>query len=135
MLDRSKALFTADAVGIVYPGMKALIPTTPPPSFDPSQLIATVGSLRQMTPSELLVPHFGTRRDVDWVFDRTSQLVRRWVEQVKELWKRKVGLDEAAEAMEGEVLKDAGISELAIYAKVSVRTSVMGIMHYFDKNP
>ena len=135
MLDHTRALFTADAVGIVYPGMKALIPTTPPPSFDPSQLVATIGSLRQMTPSELLVPHFGTRSDVDWVFDRTSQLVRRWVEQVKELWKRKATLDDASAAMEEEVLRDAGVGELAVYAKVSVRTSVMGIMHYFDKNP
>jgi len=36
--------------------------------------------------------------------------------------------------MEGEVAKDAGTSDLPIYAKVSVRTSVMGIMHYLDKN-
>ena len=135
LLDSTKALLSADAVGIVYPGMKALIPTTPPPSFDPGQLVATVGALRQMTPSELLVPHFGTRKDVDWVFDRTSQLVRKWVEQVKELWKRKATLEEASDTMEQDVMRDAGMDDLALYAKVSVRTSVMGIMHYFDKNP
>ncbi|MDG6900444.1 MAG: MBL fold metallo-hydrolase [Nitrososphaerota archaeon] len=135
LLDGTRALLTADAVGIVYPGMKALIPTTPPPSFNPSELAATVGALRQMTPSELLVPHFGTRKDVDWVFDRTTELVWRWVERVKELWKRKMPLEEAAAMMEGEVEKDAGVAELPVYARVSVRTSVMGIMHYFDKNP
>lgn len=135
LLDGTRALLTADAVGIVYPGMKALIPTTPPPSFNPSELAATVGALRQMTPSELLVPHFGTRKDVDWVFDRTTELVWRWVERVKELWKRKMPLEEAAAVMEGEVKKDAGAAELPVYARVSVRTSVMGIMHYFDKNP
>jgi glyoxylase-like metal-dependent hydrolase (beta-lactamase superfamily II) len=134
-LDRTKALLTADAVGIVYPGLKALIPTTPPPSFNPSELVATVGSLRQTTPTELLVPHFGTRGDVDWVFDRTTELVQRWVEQVKSMWKQRMSLDEVAEKMEMEVVRDAGVEDLPIYAKVSVRTSVMGIMHYLDKNP
>ncbi|HEY6283092.1 MAG TPA: MBL fold metallo-hydrolase [Nitrososphaerales archaeon] len=133
MLDKSNALLTADAVGIVYPGMKALIPTTPPPSFEPKQLIATVGALRQTTPSELLVPHFGVRKDVDWVFDQTAQLVERWVETVRGLWKKGMSLDEASEVMEKEILEKAGVQELPIYASISVRTSVMGIIHYLEK--
>jgi glyoxylase-like metal-dependent hydrolase (beta-lactamase superfamily II) len=135
LLDRTKTLLTADAVGIVYPGMKALIPTTPPPSFKPDELVATVGTLRQTTPSDLLVPHFGTRSDVDWVFDRTVELVRSWVEQVKELWKQKMSLEEITGKMEVQVMRDAGVDDLPIYARVSVRTSVMGIMHYLEKNP
>lgn len=134
MIDQTRALFTADAVGIVYPGMKALIPTTPPPSFNPDELASTIGNLRQTTPSELLVPHFGTRRDVDWVFDRTVELVAAWVDQVKGLWKKGESLDTAAEKMEEEVKADAGVADLPIYAKVSVRTSVMGIMHYLEKH-
>jgi glyoxylase-like metal-dependent hydrolase (beta-lactamase superfamily II) len=134
VLDQTKAILTADAVGIVYPGLKALIPTTPPPSFNPTELAATIGSIRQTKPSELLVPHFGARKDVDWVFDRTTELVRQWVEQVKTLWKKGVPLDEAAEVMEGQVTRDAGTNYLPIYAKVSVRTSVMGIIHYLEKS-
>lgn len=134
LLDDTKALLTADAVGIVYPGMKALIPTTPPPSFNPRELVSTIDSLRQIEPAELLVPHFGTRKDVGWVFTRTAELVERWVEQVKEEWKKGKPLDVVAEKMEGEVKKDAGIQDLELYAKVSVRTSVMGIMHYLGKS-
>jgi glyoxylase-like metal-dependent hydrolase (beta-lactamase superfamily II) len=134
MLDDTKALLTADAVGIVYPGLRALIPTTPPPSFNPAELVATVGQLRQTAPRELLVPHFGTRRDVGWVLERTSELVLSWVDQVKEMWKRKATLDEVAEKMEATVARDSGTGDLPIYAKVSVRTSAMGIMHYLDKN-
>ena len=134
MLDRTKTLLTADAVGIVYPGMKAMIPTTPPPSFKPDELAATIGNIRQTTPTELLVPHFGKRSDVDWVFDKTVELVRAWVEQVKSLWKKGGSLDSISERMEGEVLKDAGIGGLPVYAKVSIRASVMGITHYLEKN-
>jgi glyoxylase-like metal-dependent hydrolase (beta-lactamase superfamily II) len=133
VLDRTKAMFTADAVGIVYPGMKALIPTTPPPSFNPTELVATIGTIRQMEPSELLVPHFGARKDVDWVFDRTTELVQRWVEEVKGLWKRGMSLDEATVAMQGEVAREAGTTDLPIYAQVSIRTSVMGIIRYLEK--
>ncbi|MDG6957233.1 MAG: MBL fold metallo-hydrolase [Nitrososphaerota archaeon] len=135
LVDGSRSLLTADAVGIVYPGLSALIPTTPPPSFNPSQLVATIGALRQMSPGELLVPHFGARSDVDWVFDRTAELVESWVDQVSRMRKLKMGLDQAAESMEKAVASDAGVGDLPIYAKVSVRTSVMGIMHYLDKNP
>ncbi len=134
VLEQTKAMLTADAVGIVYPGMNALIPTTPPPSFNPGELVATIGSIRQAKPSELLVPHFGARSDVDWVFDRTTALVGQWVERVKALWKNGTTLEDASGMMEGEVAKDAGLQELPIYAKVSVRTSVMGIMHYLEKS-
>ena len=134
VLDLTMAMLTADAVGIVYPGLKALIPTTPPPSFNPSDLFATISTIRQARPAELLVPHFGVRKDPDWVFDRTTELVQLWVEKVKALWKKGYSLEGASEAMEGEVMKDAGAGDLPIYAKVSVRTSVMGIMHYLSKN-
>ena len=134
MLDESRALLTADAVGIVYPDMTALIPTTPPPSFRPGELVASVGKLRQMAPSALLVPHFGMRKDTDWVFDQTVELVQSWVEQVKELWKKGGELDDRTEKMEGQVKRSADFGELPIYAKVSVRTSVMGILNYLKKN-
>jgi glyoxylase-like metal-dependent hydrolase (beta-lactamase superfamily II) len=134
MLDQSKALMTADAVGIVYPDLKALIPTTPPPSFDPRLLVATVRTLEQTTPSELLVPHFGIRKDVEWVFGQTAELVELWVGIVRDLWKKGMALDEASEVMEKSILEKAGVQELPIYARVSVRTSVMGIIHYLEKN-
>jgi glyoxylase-like metal-dependent hydrolase (beta-lactamase superfamily II) len=134
MLDDTKALLTADAVGIVYPGMKTLIPTTPPPSFSPSELVSTLKTLEQTSPGELLVPHFGTRKDVQWVFEKTAEKVEFWVSRVRELSKRGMGLDQAAEAMENEVRSGEMLDDLPIYAKVSVRTSVMGILHYISKN-
>ena len=135
MLDETKVLLTADSVGIVYPGLGTLIPTTPPPSFNPTELVATVSALRETRPEELLVPHFGVRKDVDWVFEKTAEKVTRWVEQVRELRNGGATLDSATEVMEREATKEAGVADLAVYAKVSVRASVMGIMHYLSKNP
>jgi glyoxylase-like metal-dependent hydrolase (beta-lactamase superfamily II) len=134
MLDAQKALLTADAVGVVYPNLKTLIPTTPPPSFDPTDLLSSLGRLQQMGPGELLVPHFGIRRDPTWVFEETGMKVTEWVEKVRRMRNQGEGLDVASEAMEKEVIAEAGIEDLTIYAKVLVRTSVMGIMSYLEKN-
>jgi glyoxylase-like metal-dependent hydrolase (beta-lactamase superfamily II) len=134
MLDGTKSLFTADAVGIIYPGMETLIPTTPPPSFDPNQLVSTLRSLRQLGATRLLTPHFGARADVDHVFDSTEEKVTRWVRDVGDMKGRGAGVDEATEAMQLRVEREAGVSELPIYAKVSIRVSVMGIMHYLSRN-
>ena len=135
LLDDTRTLMTSDAVGLVYPGIRAMIPIMPPPSFNPRELVSTLNSLRQTAPSELLVPHFGVRKDVSWVFDRTAELVQEWVEKVRALRKQGKTLDEVSELMELDLSEDMGAGNLPIYAKVSVRTSVMGIMNYLDKNP
>jgi glyoxylase-like metal-dependent hydrolase (beta-lactamase superfamily II) len=134
MLDGEKNLFTADAVGIVYPSMKTMIPTTPPPSFDPDQLVSTVRSLRQLGATRLLVPHFGARTDVDDVFENTEQKVTRWVRDVRDMKGRGASLDDATEAMRMRVKGEEGVSDLPTFANVSIRTSVMGIMHYLSRN-
>ena len=134
LIDGAGLLLTADAVGIVYPDLKALIPTTPPPSFHPSQLVATIAVLRQASPGTLLLPHFAARRDVDWVFDRTTELVESRLEQLSRVKEQHIVLDQAAASMQETVAAEAGVEDLPIHAKVSVRTSVMGIMHYLEKN-
>ncbi len=133
MLDGSKELLTADAVGIVYPDLNTLIPTTPPPSFDPDQLVSTVRALEQMAPAGLLTPHFGPVSDVAYVFENTKEKVARWVRDVGDMKGRGAGVDDASEAMELRVAAESGVKDLPIYVKVSIRTSVMGIMHYLSR--
>jgi glyoxylase-like metal-dependent hydrolase (beta-lactamase superfamily II) len=134
MLDNPKALLTADAVGITYPDMKTVIPTTPPPSFDPNVLVSTVEELEQTDPKSLLVPHFGARKDVEFVFEDTNVKVKEWVRAVEGMRNAKKSLDEITEEMVMRVAAAEGIEALPIYAQISVRTSVMGILHYLERN-
>lgn len=134
VIEGSKMLLTADAVGIAYPGLNTLIPTTPPPSFDPDSLVRTVNDLEQTDPKKLLVPHFGTRNDVGAIFGDTRTKVLQWVKDVREMKNKGMDLDAISERMSERVRGEAGVEDIPIYAKVSVRTSVMGIMHYLDKN-
>ena len=134
MLDNPRALLTADAVGITYPGMRTVIPTTPPPSFDPDLLVATVEELVQTDPRSLLVPHFGARKDVDFIFEDTAVKVKEWVRAVEGMRNAKKGLDEITEEMVARVAAAESAETLPIYAQISVRTSVMGILHYLERN-
>ena len=134
MLDRQKVLLTGDAVGVVYPGMKLLIPTTPPPSLDPRLLSDTVDRLAQMDPSMLLVPHFGAKDDPGFLFDNTKAKMSDWVAKIASMRNKDLGFDQIAESMVAEVAAEAGVGDLPIYAKVLVRTSTMGIHHYLQKN-
>lgn len=134
MLDGGRTLLTADAVSIAYPRMKTMIPTTPPPSFDLNALVSTVEQLMQTDPNALLIPHFGVRKDADSVLEKTRKGALEWVKVVGDLRRAGKGLDEAAEEMVTRVTAEEGASDLPIYAKVSIRTSVMGILHYLDKN-
>ncbi len=133
MLDVGRELVTADAVGIVYPDLKTLIPTTPPPSFDPDQLVSSVRSLEQMDPARLLTPHFGPRSDVSYVFENTKEKVTKWVRDVSDMRGRGASVDDASEALELRVAAESGVQDLPIYVKVSIRTSVMGIMRYLSR--
>ncbi|HME19267.1 MAG TPA: MBL fold metallo-hydrolase [Nitrososphaerales archaeon] len=134
LLERGNMLMTADAVGIVYPGLNTLIPTTPPPSFDPGALVGTVGQLEQTTPRKLLVPHFGTRDDPGRVLGDTRAKVLQWVREVGDMRNKGLALEQASDVMAAKVMEEAGVGDMPVYAKVSVRTSVMGIMHYLEKN-
>jgi glyoxylase-like metal-dependent hydrolase (beta-lactamase superfamily II) len=134
MLDKQKLLLTADAVGVVYPGMKFLIPTTPPPSLDPKALVDTVNQLEQMDSLALLVPHFGVRTDSEYVFRETKDKMEDWVEAVRKMRQSKLTFDQIVDRMVEEVRAEAGGGDLPIYVQVLTRVSVMGIDHFLGKN-
>jgi glyoxylase-like metal-dependent hydrolase (beta-lactamase superfamily II) len=134
ILDGTRTLLTADAVGVVYPSLKVMLPTTPPPSFNLADFTDSLRTLRQTTPAELLVPHFGVRRDAEWMFDKTAERVTDWVDKVRKMSKKGMALNEISDLMEKEVGSEAGSQELELYAKVLIRTSVMGIMDFLSKS-
>ena len=134
MLERQKVLLTGDAVGVMYPGTKLLIPTTPPPSLEPSVLLDTVDRLSQLAPRTLLVPHFGAKDDPEFAFESTRRKMEEWIGKIRSMRNAGMGFDEIAESMVADVAAEAGIVELPVYAQLLVRTSTMGIHHYLEKN-
>lgn len=134
MLEGRGILFTADAVGIVYPKIPVMIPTTPPPSFEPFILSKSVDMLSQMDANLLLVPHFGIREDVNNILEETKRKVESWVSEVSRLRKSGAVLDTIVDELTRRVKVESGLDELPIYAEVSIRVSVLGILHFLNKS-
>ncbi len=136
-VEEEKVLISADAAGIVYPSLGILIPTTPPPSLDPAELGRTAERLSQMDSRVLLAPHFGARSDVKEVLAGTKSKTNEWVSLVRGMKQKGMSQDQMVGELKGVISRESGVPEnrLPAYAVISVRTNVMGIMHYIEKNP
>ena len=137
LVEEEKLLLTADAVGIVYPAVRSMIPTTPPPSFNLRELWDSTERLEQMGSRALLVPHFGTRDDAQEVLETTRKKTDAWVRKVKEMRKAGFTIEQMVESLRRELSLESGIQEKYFpqYASVSIGVSVSGILHYLEKNP
>ena len=136
-VEEERTLVAADAVGIVYPTVPIVMPTTPPPSLDPAELGRTTERLAQLGSRTLLAPHFGVRSDAREVLEATKTRTEEWVALVRSLRNSGSSLDDVAAALRGGVAAEARMDESEIpgYAAVSIRASAMGILHYLEKNP
>jgi len=136
LIEEERMVVTADAVGAVLPAVPAVFPTTPPPSLDPQELSRSVERLIQMDPKRLLAPHYGVRSDVARVFEETQRKTLEWVESGRAMRDRHLTLDEMAEEFSKKVALEARmrVRDLPIPAKVSIRSSAMGILHYLEKS-
>jgi glyoxylase-like metal-dependent hydrolase (beta-lactamase superfamily II) len=135
VIEEEKLLILGDAIGITYPRVRTVIPATPPPSFDPAKVRDTLGKMRQMDSKKLLAPHYGVRRDVASILETTERKTEAWLKKVRQL-KKGMLLDDMVPRFQREVAKDARMKfeELPQYAKLSTRITVMGMLHYLNRD-
>jgi glyoxylase-like metal-dependent hydrolase (beta-lactamase superfamily II) len=155
LFEEERLLFSADAVGILFPTFPLLIPTTPPPSLDPSLLGKTLERLGQTDPKVLLVPHYGVRRDVKSVLDTTREQTDVWISEVTKLEGMGMSVEQIVDALKREMMMTVKKNEGEIgmgegggrgaashelvqqdfkpYVDIQIRISVLGIIHYLGK--
>jgi len=135
LFEEEHLLFSADAVGMVFPSFPTFLPATPPPSFDPVRLAQTLEMLRQTDPKMLLVPHYGVRKDVGLVLDRTKEKTEEWVNDVRKLNDMHMSPEQIVEELRRKIISETGIpaSGFPGYVMVMMRASVLGILHYLRR--
>jgi Zn-dependent hydrolases, including glyoxylases len=135
-IEEMKYLITADSVGIIYPFLNVMIPTTPPPSFNAEQAIDTLNKLSSYELKTLLIPHFGIRNDSLFVFEETKKKIKEYIEIIKNLRNKNLNFDDMLNELIKKVSEEANISpsQLHPYAVQSLRISLMGILNYLTKN-
>ncbi len=126
------SVITADAVPANYPGKPFIIPTTPPPSFDLQQYIASLRRLGRVGAKIFHTPHFGPKpADEEWVETLVSKVVS-WYETAENVVRNGGGLPQLLDLLERKAVEDAGM-ELPVYARNLLKLSVMGLYKYVSR--
>jgi glyoxylase-like metal-dependent hydrolase (beta-lactamase superfamily II) len=135
LFEEEHLLFSADAVGMVFPAFPTLLPATPPPSFDPVKLAQTLEMLRQTDPKMLLVPHYGVRKDVSLILDRTKEKTEEWVRDVTKLNELNLTPEQIVNELRQKIVDEMGmrLGDFPGYVNILIRLSVLGILGYLKR--
>ena len=96
LLDSSSGdLYTGDAAGVYIPEADQMRPATPPPDFDLDLALASMRHMSEVAPRRLLFSHYGPVTAVQEALARSEEVLRRWVEMVREARSQQMDLDHA----------------------------------------
>ncbi|MDX2436086.1 MAG: MBL fold metallo-hydrolase [Acidobacteriota bacterium] len=74
------AVATGDVAGVRFPGATHVLPPMPPPDIDVDDWRASLGVLRGLKPSRLLLTHYGAFDDPLRHLDELEERLLRWTE-------------------------------------------------------
>ncbi len=96
LLDSSSGdLYTGDAAGVYIPEADQMRPATPPPDFDLDLALTSMRHMSEVAPRRLLFSHYGPVTAVQEALARSEEVLRRWVEMVREARSQQMDLDHA----------------------------------------
>ena len=127
---RNDGVFTADAAGILTPGLDRVRHTTPPPGFDLELCLEDIELLQEIDPGALYYGHFGDYPTEDRLGEYADVLAA-WVERVRA---------KRAELGDDEAVLDYFAEEIAVVdvwggakAREEERMNVDGVLRYLDE--
>jgi glyoxylase-like metal-dependent hydrolase (beta-lactamase superfamily II) len=134
LLEETGTLFTGDAVGVCSPAAPVLIPTTPPPSFNLDNALASLERLRSLSPTQLLTPHFGQVRNADERLQRSIGALFYWRTRLDKLISAKASVGEIVMALTSEIGQAIGTSSASLpeFVRTTVRVSALGFLGYLE---
>lgn len=95
--EKDGGLFTGDAVGVYFPDSQALIPTTPPPEFDPDINVETIKGFMDLNLNLLLFSHFGPVEKVNQTLSTSIDWLIKWKDTVSGMMRENISLEEITE--------------------------------------
>ncbi len=81
--DASGAMFTGEAIGSYLPWATCFRPALPPPDVDVDAALRSIVRMRRRSPTALLTSHFGAVPDPAAAFERASERIRTWADDVR----------------------------------------------------
>ncbi len=133
--ERSGLLLTADSIGLHQTGTSAVVPTTPPPSFDALVAKETMEHIKKLQPKGLLTPHFGEVHEADAFVARNVREMDSWQEIIVKLAKAGKTREEIEQHMTSYVIEALGFSgDLPDHLLVSISVSVLGFLDFLSRS-
>ncbi|MEM3031347.1 MAG: MBL fold metallo-hydrolase [Nitrososphaerota archaeon] len=126
----SNTVFTADAVPAQYPDFGAIIPTTPPPSFNLDEYESSMRRLSHMGAKVFLTPHYGPTEATEARVEKLIAKTRLWVSLFSQ-----VGGDGVARVINiiKKSLEEEAGRPIPQYAESLIHISAMGILKYLGR--
>ncbi len=122
-------VFTADAAGIIAPGLDHPHPTTPPPDFDLEQSLADIEMLQDLDPAALYYSHFGDVPAADHL-DTFAMVLETWVRDIAD---KRATLDTDEAVVDHFVQQtELGAAWGDERAHSAVAMDVRGVLGYLD---
>ena len=129
-------LYVGDAAGIYIPDSDLVRPSTPPPDFDLTLALASLGTFRQLQPQRLLFSHYGPATEVDDVLERSAEELELWVELARGCRRDELDLDHAVAAVRERTRERYAALDPASTAKWQALNSdeanLSGILRWLD---
>jgi len=134
-LEGKGILFTGDAVGVTFPDVPVLIPTTPPPSFDLGLAVDSLKLLNACDVKQLCTPHFGALTNAKDELAKNINKLMEWRNKIVELRSAGYSVDSLVGSLIDDVARQAGVraSEIPDYLQVLMRVNVLGFVQYLDR--
>ena len=136
--EKDAGLFTGDAVGVYFPHSRTLIPTTPPPEFDPDVNIETIKGLRNFDPNLILFSHFGPCREVEQIVHTSIDRLRGWKDTVSRMMRENASVEKITERLMEDTKKvmATGKTPESLYRWIMehhIPMCAAGYVHYCKK--
>ena len=134
--EEARSVFTGDAVGILWPDLPFLIPTTPPTSFNLKLALESLARIGNLRPSQLLTPHFGVVTEVSKHIDENVRRLLEWKDVIESLTATDNSVTGITETMIRRICRLAGRSPESIpeHIHTTIRLNVLGLLRYLRKD-
>lgn len=134
LIEESGMVLTGDAVGISSSAFPVLIPTTPPTSFNLEAAVESLRRLKQLSPKQLLTPHYGILRDAPHSIDMNVETLERWTTRISEMLKNGISIDSMVNRLTDETARRTQnpVELVPGHLRVSMRLSVLGAVRYLN---
>ena len=131
-LEGTGSVATGDTVGLIYPSVPVLVPTTPPTSFNLPLAIGSLERVRDTRPARILAPHYGVMVDATNLIADNIRALKEWEAKIGSMLKDGASPDQIARTLTDETARRAGqsLGTIPDYLSVSIKISVLGFTRY-----